>query len=385
MSPNYIALAVPFFFLLIGIELWIAQRRGRHVYRLTDALGDLGCGITQQVMLLFFGAALLAGYVWIYDHVRLVDLGRFPLLAWIVAFVGIDFTYYWWHRASHRIGVLWAAHVVHHQSEDYNFAVALRQAVLTPITNLPFSLPLAFLGVPPVAYLTAEALSTLYQFWIHTELIGKLGPLEQVINTPSHHRVHHARNPRYLDRNYGAVLIIWDRLFGTFVPEGERPTYGITKPFRSFNALWAQVQPLAALAALGRGAPGWKERVQAYLAPPERHFSWQADADADADADAGAGGGGFARAKHDVPVSRALGRYLLINFTLAIAGTFLLMLFGPSLPARWLVPGVGLVLLSMLTTGGLVEGRRWARPLEVARLAAVAAALIVLCAGRLAR
>jgi len=374
MSPNYIALAVPFFFLLIGLELVIARRRGLRLYRLNDALADLGCGITQQMTLLFFGAALLAAYVWLYDHARVYDLGRHPVLAWVGAFVAVDFTYYWWHRASHRIGFLWAAHVVHHQSEDYNFAVALRQAVLTPLTSLPFALPLALLGVPPVAYATAEALSTLYQFWIHTELVGKLGPLEAVINTPSHHRVHHARNPRYLDRNYGAVLIIWDRMFGTYVPEEERPSYGITKPFRSFNGVWAQLAPLAALAGLARGAPGWKQRLQAWIAPPERHFPWQA-----ADDDAGAGNpAGNPAGKHDVPVAPALRRYLLASFTLVTAGAFCLMLLGPSLPMPMVAVGAGLVILAMVTTGGLVEQRRWARPLEAARWVATAAALIAL-------
>jgi len=371
MSPNYIALAVPFFFLLIGIELWVARRRGVRVYRLTDALADLGCGITQQVTLLFFGAALLAIYVWSYRHLRLVDLGRLPVLAWTAAFVGVDVIYYWWHRASHRIGFLWAAHVVHHQSEDYNLAVALRQAVLTPLTYMPFTLPLALLGVPPVAYATAQALSTLYQFWIHTELVGKLGPLERIINTPSHHRVHHGRDAQYLDRNYGAVLIVWDRLFGTFAPEAARPTYGVTRSFRSFNSLWAQVQPLGALAALARGAPSFRARLGAWLAPPERHFPWQP-------ADEGAG---RAAEKHDVPVSPALRAYLLANFALVLGVTFLLMLYGPRLPARVLVTGAALVLVSLLTTGGLVERRRWARPVELARVAAVAAGLVALALG----
>jgi len=374
MSPNYIALAVPFFFLLIGIELWAARRRKRDLYRLTDALGDLGCGIFQQVSLLFFGGLLLAAYVWMYHHLRLVDLGPHPALGWTVAFVGVDFTYYWWHRASHRVGFLWAAHVVHHQSEDYNFAVALRQAVLTPITSLPFSLPLALLGVPPVAYVTAEALSTLYQFWIHTELVDKLGPLESVINTPSHHRVHHARNPRYLDRNYGAVLIIWDRLFGTYVAEDERPIYGITKPLRSFNSIWAQIQPLVALAGLARGAPSFASRVRAWLAPPERSFPWQAAKD-----DAAA-----SREKHDVPVSPAMRLYLLVSFTLIVVGAFYLMLYGATLPLPTLAVGATLVLLAILASGGLIEGRRWARPLEAARVVATAAALLVLVATQIA-
>jgi alkylglycerol monooxygenase len=369
MSPNYIALAVPFFFLLIGVELWVARRRGRQVYRLTDALADLGCGITQQVTLLFLGAALLGAYVWIYQHARLGDLGRRPVLAWVVAFVGVDLVYYWWHRASHRIGFLWAAHVVHHQSEDYNLAVALRQAVLTPVTHLPFALPLALLGVPPFAYASAQALSTLYQFWIHTELVGKLGPLERIINTPSHHRVHHGREAQYLDRNYGAVLIVWDRLFGTFVPEAARPTYGTTKPFRSFNALWAQVQPLAALAALAHGAPTFRARFAAWLAPPERRFPWQPPDDA------GAAG------KHEVPLSPALRRYLLVSFALVLGATFLLMLYGARLPATWLVTGVALVLVSILSTGGLIERRPWARTVEVARVAAVAAGVVALAVG----
>ncbi len=253
MGPNYIALAVPFFFLLIGIELWVARRRGRRVYRFADAITDLGCGVTQQIVVLFVNGFLFAGYLWMYRHARVVDLGRHPVVAWAVALVGVDFIYYWWHRTSHRVNLLWAAHAVHHQSEDYNLAVALRQAVLTPFTSLPFSLPLAMVGVPPLAYIAADSLSTLYQFWIHTELVGRLGPLEKVLNTPSHHRVHHARNPEYIDRNYGAILILWDRLFGTFAPERARPIYGITKPFRSFNAMWAQLQPVADLLA-DRGA-----------------------------------------------------------------------------------------------------------------------------------
>jgi alkylglycerol monooxygenase len=224
MGPNYIALAIPLFFLLIFAELALATRRGIRSYRFADAIADLGCGVTQRVLLLFFEASLLLIYVVVYQRARLLDLGAHPLLALLVAFVGMDFIYYWWHRASHRMNLLWAAHVVHHQSEDFNLAVALRQGVLTPLTTVPFVLPLALIGIPPVSYVVAASLNTLYQFWIHTELVGRLGPLERLLNTPSHHRVHHGRNDRYLDRNYGGVFIVWDRLFGTYEPEGERPT-----------------------------------------------------------------------------------------------------------------------------------------------------------------
>jgi sterol desaturase/sphingolipid hydroxylase (fatty acid hydroxylase superfamily) len=361
-SLNYIALAVPFFFLLIAIELVVAWRRHQRTYEFADTIADLGCGITQRVTLLFFEGLLLLAYVALYEH-RFVDLARHPVVAWIGAFVAVDFAYYWWHRASHRINFLWAAHVVHHQSEEYNLAVALRQGVLTPITSLPFSLPLALVGVPPLVWGTALALNTLYQFWIHTQLIGPLGPAEAVMNTPSHHRVHHARNAGYLDRNYAAVFIIWDRLFGTFAPQGERPTYGITKPLRSFNSLWAQVQPLAELGAISRAAPTWRDRLAVWLAPPERSFPWEPHAPASVE-------------KYAVPVRAPLRRYVLVNFTLATIATFCLMMWARRFSPAALTAGALLILGTLLTLGGLMEGRRWARPLEIGRVAAVAVALV---------
>jgi alkylglycerol monooxygenase len=364
MGPNYIALAVPFFFLLIGIELAVARQRKRQPYRFADTIADLGCGVTQRVVLLFFEALLLLAYVVLYQKLRLVDLGRYPLAAWLVAFLGVDFIYYWWHRASHRVNFLWAAHVVHHQSEEFNLAVALRQGVLTPLTITPFALPLALLGIPPLIYIVVASFSTLYQFWIHTELIGRLGPLEKVLNTPSHHRVHHARNPGYLDRNYGAVLIVWDRLFGTYAPERERPQYGITKPLRSFNALWAQVQPLAELTVISRAAPTWRDRLSVWLAPPERSFSWHPQAPFTT--------GSGDPARYDVAVSAPVRRYVLVNFALAIVATFFLMLWSNSLPLPVRAASAAVVLLTVLTAGGLLERQRWARPLELLRLASVA-------------
>jgi sterol desaturase/sphingolipid hydroxylase (fatty acid hydroxylase superfamily) len=251
MRARYIALAVPFFFLLIAVELVVARVKQRKVYRLGDAIGDLGCGMAQQTALLFMATAVIAAYTWIYDHHRLITWSN-AAVPWVIAFVGVDFFYYWWHRLSHEINVLWAAHVVHHQSEDYNLAVALRQAVLTSWTSVPFYVWLAFLGVSPLVFASMNAISTLYQFWIHTELAGKLGPFEEIFNTPSHHRVHHAINPRYLDKNYGAILIVWDRLFGTFIREDEACVYGIVKPLSSYNPLTASSSRSRATTRCGR-------------------------------------------------------------------------------------------------------------------------------------
>jgi sterol desaturase/sphingolipid hydroxylase (fatty acid hydroxylase superfamily) len=368
---NFIALAIPFFFLLIGVELLVARAQRRPRYRFADAVADLGCGIGQRVSLLFYEALLGGAYVLLYHRARLFDLSARPALAWVLAVLAVDFTYYWWHRASHRVNALWAAHIVHHQSEDYNLAVALRQSAVTPLTSLPFHLPLALVGIPPAIWFAAEALNTLYQFWIHTETVGRLGPLELVLNTPSHHRVHHGRNPQYLDRNYGGMLIVWDRLFGTFAAEREPVAYGITKPLASFNPLWAQVHHFGELARRARASTTARGWLHVWLDPPDRNGTPE-PAQADA---AGAWAPG---PKYGVPVAARLRAYVTANFALAVAATFSLMMWKRAIPGGWLVVAAALVLLTTLTMGGLMEKKAWARPLEAARLGCAAIAVPVL-------
>ena len=362
---NYVALAIPFFFLLMGIEVWAARRRSVRIYRFNDALVDLSCGMTQQILLVFAVGVLGAGYLWLYQHRFYTLRGAW---AWIVAFFTVDLIYYLWHRLSHRVNFLWAVHVVHHQSEDYNFAVALRQAVLSVWTIWPFHLPLALVGVPPVVFATVESFSTLYQFWIHTELVGRLGWYERIFNTPSQHRVHHAVNPRYLDRNYAATLCIWDRLFGTFQEEREQPVFGLVKPLSSFNPIHAQVQAWAALWRSAREARGWDRLRMWFKGPDWRPGGLRIEAPEVTRA---------AQRKHDPRLSRSLAPYVALNLVLAIAGTTYLMFtqFMLPLPAR--IALAGWLLLTMLSWGGLLEDRRWATPLEIGRLAlggAIAAA-----------
>jgi sterol desaturase/sphingolipid hydroxylase (fatty acid hydroxylase superfamily) len=182
-------------------------------------------------------------------------------LTWILLFFADDLAYYWYHRTHHTIRVFWASHVVHHSSQRYNLSTALRQP-WTPFSSLPFWLPLAFLGLPPWMILLQQSISLLYQFFIHTERVGALWrPVELVMNTPSHHRVHHGANPQYLDKNYGGILIVWDRLFGTFEPEGERVVYGLTKNINSFNPLRVATHEFAAIWHDVRHAQSWPARL----------------------------------------------------------------------------------------------------------------------------
>ena len=371
MTLDPIALAVPFFFVLIGLELLIARARRRRVYRFTDSFGDLGCGVTQRVVLLLFEASLLGGYALIYTHARLWTFGPGSPWPWIIAIVGVDLAYYWWHRLSHEVNVLWAVHAVHHQSEDYNLAVALRQAVLSPVTSMPFYLPLAVLGVPVTVFFIANALSTLYQFWIHTELVDRVGVLEHLVNTPSLHRVHHGVNPEYLDKNYAATFICWDQLFGTLRREQAPVVYGVSHPLRSFDPVWAQVQPLVALVRAVRRAPSAGEGIRFLLASPAWHPEWLGPIEPRRGVDP------EALPKFDVNPGRGRQLYVGAQLTLIIVVAFALLTWHHALSIPALATAVGWVLVSLIAGAALLEGRRWAVGLEMARMGVLAGAVAI--------
>jgi len=270
--PDVTTLAVPLFVAMILIEMiaWRMKRGGD--YETRDTAASLMMGLGSQIAPLFGGAALLTAALIAAYEVRLFDI---PNAWWVVVicFVIDDLRYYWWHRISHERRWFWASHVIHHSSQHYNLSTALRQTWTgTVIGGVLFKAPLAILGFHPLMLAFVGGLNLLYQFWIHTEMIGKLGPLEWVLNTPSHHRVHHATNPRYLDANYAGTFIIWDRLFGTFVAEddGERPRYGIIKNLGTFNPVriafheWigiakdvVKARSLREVLGYAFGPPGW--------------------------------------------------------------------------------------------------------------------------------
>ena len=270
METNYIILAVPFFVSLIALELFLSHRRGLRTYRLYDTITNLACGIGSQIYALgIYGLGFFV-YAKVWQHFRLFDISAKSVLAWVVLLFIDDFCYYLYHWASHRVNFLWATHSVHHQSEEYNLAVALRQSWFTGLTSFLFYLPLAVLGFPMVMYVTVRTFNTLYQFWIHTRPIGKLGFLEWFLNTPSHHRVHHAINPTYLDANYAGVLIIWDRIFGTFIAEDKKepPRYGIVSQLGTFNPFRVAFHEWLGIARDVSSAKSVREALGYMFGPP---------------------------------------------------------------------------------------------------------------------
>jgi hypothetical protein len=283
----------------------------------------------------------------------------------------VDFCYYWFHRVSHEVALVWGAHIVHHQSEEFNLTTALRQDAFQKWFSWAFYLPLALIGFPPLMFLAVASFNTLYQFWIHTRAIGKLGPLEWVLNTPSHHRVHHGSDLKYLDKNYGGTLIVWDRLFGSFQVEEEEPHYGIVKPLKSWNPLWANVQYWLALVRQTRRTEGPGKKLLLWLKPP----GWRPE-DGCIDLPEP---GTQTFVKYDPRVPLGLNLYVLVQFVPVIFATVQILKLGDEgAAASTLVALAGFIAGTLLCCGALLEAKAWSYRLEVARLVLLAAALLAL-------
>lgn len=261
--------AVPGFVLLVLVEMVWAWRKRPDAYEPRDTLVSLSFGLGSTIAGLLFGGLAVLIFIEVYQY-RLFDIG-WSWWAWPLCFVLDDLKYYWVHRTGHRVRWFWASHVNHHSSQHYNLSTALRQSWTGAFTlGFVFALPLALLGFHPVMIAICGGFNLIYQFWIHTEAIGKMPRgFEAVMNTPSHHRVHHATNPRYLDRNYAGVFIVWDRMFGTFEAERDDETirYGIVKQLGSFNLLWAVFHEWIGMVQDIWRAP-WKHKLSYLLREP---------------------------------------------------------------------------------------------------------------------
>ena len=268
--PDIVTYAVPGFVLLVLVEMIVVRLRYRERYEPRDTLTSLALGTGSTVAGALTAGIAFAMALWVWQF-RLFEISY----AWywfVLAFVIDDLAYYVFHRLAHRVRWFWASHVIHHSSQHYNLSTALRQTWTGFISlGFLFRLPLAFIGFPPPMLVFVAGINLVYQFWIHTEVIGKCPRwFEAVMNTPSHHRVHHATNPQYLDRNYAGVFIVWDRLFGTFIEEraDDRPRYGIVKNLGSFNLLWAAFHEWIGIARDVWAAPGLRAKLNYMIKPP---------------------------------------------------------------------------------------------------------------------
>ncbi|MBN7821681.1 sterol desaturase family protein [Bowmanella yangjiangensis] len=368
---SYVLLAIPFFFLLIAIELVAERVRQTDYYRVNDAINSLSAGVLSRVIGVVYKLIPFTIYALVFEHIAWLTLPD-SLGVGLLAFVLYDFFYYWNHRLGHEMNVLWAAHVVHHSSEEYNLTTALRQSS-SSLFSWVFYLPMAVLGITPEMFIAVGSLNLIYQFWVHTRHVPKLGWLEWIFVTPSNHRVHHAQNQRYIDRNYGGVFIVWDRLFGSFQEELEDdpPLFGIRKALRSWNPLWANVHVYSQLVHDCWHAARWQDKVQIWF----KRTGWRP---ADVEAKYPIPKADLSRfEKYDPPIGTATKLYSLLQHGLTILIALMLMLHGNEI-ALWQQWGIMLfVLFSTFSVGALMEQRWFARWLELVKNLSVLAALAV--------
>lgn len=269
MNIDLIVFASPFFILLIAIESWTSLKSKSSLYHLNDSVNNFSTGILEEIAVLPFRGLILYSYYYISEHYAILHPSSHSILSWFSLWLFVDFCYYWFHRTSHRCTFFWIGHSVHHQSEHYNFSVALRQGFFQSMTSWVFYLPIALIGFPAWMFIIMVSLNTIYQFWIHTQRIKTLGWLEHLFNTPSHHRVHHGKNPQYIDKNYAGSLIIWDKLFGTFEPEQAPVEYGVTEPLDSWNPFYANIKVITDMLYYGQFLKNKLSIVKSFIMPPE--------------------------------------------------------------------------------------------------------------------
>ena len=364
-----VALAVPVFVSAIVLEFVVDRFRGTRYYHLADAINSLSCGIVSTGMRVFFGFLGLFVYEWLVLHAAPVHLPASNWLTWVFAFVFYDFCYYWQHRLGHTVGLFWATHSVHHQSEEFNLTTALRQPGTGAFTNWIFYVPMALCGVPVSVFLLTGVTQLFYQFWPHTRHIGRMGILDRWIQTPSNHRVHHAQNDIYLDKNYVGVFLIWDRLFGTFQEErdDEPCIYGVRGQLKSWNPVWANLHYWWLMASDCRHAQSWIDKLRVWIAPPgwrppdvAAHFP-KAEYDPYRD---------FSR--FDPPRNLALSIYVSVQFLAIMAANSHFLALLAKQGTWWNVAYFVFILGSLFCLGGVLESRREFLMFEGVRMAGVA-------------
>ena len=363
MSP--IVYAFPIFLGSIAVEAVIARRRGMAVYDIPDMVTSLQTGVLSQVAGLFVKLLTFGLYVVVFQKFALTSWPTGNLALWVLALLLYDLCYYWNHRLNHEVGILWAGHIIHHSSEYFNLSTALRQSATGGFIGVIFYLPLAVLGVPPVMLATIGLIDLLYQYWVHTQLVGRIGWFEKIMVSPSNHRVHHGQNDYCIDRNYGGIFIIWDRIFGSYADEraDEPVVYGVRKPLESFNPVWANLHYWVFLAQESWKAKGWRAKFHVWIAPPG---GWPEGPLPAFDAAA------FHRFDRATPT--ALRWYTAAHYGVTVVMLSHLLIRIDTLSMAQMTVYAGVITAVTLVLGGLLEGARWARGAEIVRLLLLAAA-----------
>ncbi len=349
-----ISWAIPFFVVLIALEARASWKRQLGYYQLADSITSLACGVMTVTIEVFTKGALLLLFAWVSHHYGLFVFSTDSPWTWVMFFLVLDFLYYWAHRWSHEINVLWAVHVPHHQSEEYNLTTALRQGAFQDTFHWPIFMPLALLGCPAEVFIVLLTVHKFYQFWIHTRLIDKVPLIEGILNTPSAHRVHHAVNDCYVDRNHGGTLMIWDRMFGTWIEENEPCVYGVRKPYHRWDAVRAQFDWFSWMWDAAKKAGSFFDRLRIAFMPT----GWR-PADVEARSSDPLFSLGRARQQHYTATSSGNWKWLAIFFfVLALIASNVLVANNGTLSLLVKLILGGDVVLLLMATAWALDARR---------------------------
>lgn len=361
MKFNIIALAIPLFIFFILLEFLIARKKKLDYFNLHNSIANISIGIAERLTDVFVAGLFYYVYEYLQQHFALFTI-KANALTWILLLVSTDFIWYWYHRFAHEWNIFWAVHVVHHQSEDFNYTVSARITVLQAIVRTAFWCVLPLIGFPAGMITSILIIHGLYPFFIHTRVIGKLGFLEYILVTPSHHRVHHASNEKYLDKNYGDVLIIWDKLFGTFQVEEEEPQYGLTKPLKSFSFLWQHFHFFIELWIAIKKEKGFFNKLRLLFKRPDVIDPGNREIAEEI----------FYIKHSEATVDKPLNKYVVWQMISITVLLFLFMGFDQYVSAFYQVIITGVIIITLVNCGAIMEQKKWIFYLEFGRLLLVA-------------
>jgi sterol desaturase/sphingolipid hydroxylase (fatty acid hydroxylase superfamily) len=361
MKLNYLALAVPFFLFFIGLEYYYSKRKGKNFFQYAESIANLNVGIAERLMDVFTTGLFFFVFDYVHKHFAILNI-KANIVTWILLFLATDLVWYWYHRLAHEMNALWAAHVVHHQSENFNYTVSARITVFQAVVRCMFWSVLPLIGFPAIMVSSFLIVHGLYPFFIHTQALGKWGWFEKILVTPTHHGIHHASNPEYLDKNYGDVLIIWDKIFGTFAKERQdiKIVYGLTKQLNSHSFLWQHFHFPLEIYLNFKKARGIKAKWKVLWGKPDNlNPAYRAVLERK-----------LLHVKPNIKptLSLAIRQYVTAQTAFSCVLLFVTVLFVHYLSGMQLFLISAFIIVSLVNSGALLDLRRWIFYLEYIRV-----------------
>lgn len=356
MKLDYIALAIPFFVFFMLLEYYVSRKKNKDIHQFNESVANINVGIAERISDLLTTGSFFFVFTWLNQNFSIFTIQN-NWITWVLLFLATDLVWYWYHRFGHEINLFWAAHIVHHQSDDFNYTAAARITVIQAVARGLFWSILPIIGFPAEMITVLLLIHGTYPFFTHTQLIGKLGWLEYIIVTPSHHRVHHSSNPEYLDKNYGDMLIIWDKIFGTFAEEKAEPKYGLTKSLGSHSFLWQHFHYFLELMVAVRLAKTFSAKLKIIFGSPNDHDPRIRELLERK----------LSQKVHHLEYSPKLIQAIKIKTITTVLVLFFTILFSNYITFEKLSFLTLFIILSVIVTGAMLEQKKWIFHLEFLR------------------